>query len=70
MSRSEVQAAPRSSTTLADLFTPLFCTDPSSAVWATLRWWSSEERDDGVTHGWQAWLRRWSVDSFFPASLF
>src|SRR5271155_4493691 len=58
------------STTLADLFTLLFCTDPSSAVRATLRWWSSEERDDGVTHGWQAWLRWRSVDSFFPASLF
>src|SRR5258707_11779886 len=23
--------------------------------------------DDGVAHGWQAWLRRRSVDSFFPA---
>src|SRR5277367_6365087 len=58
------------STTLADLFTLLFCSHPSSAVRATLRWRLSEERDDGVTHGWQARLRRWSVGSFFPASLF
>ena len=28
-----------------------------------------DERHDGVTDGRQAWSRRWSVDSFFPASL-
>ena len=30
---------------------------------------SHDEIDDSVAHGWQAWLRWWSVDSFFPASL-
>jgi hypothetical protein len=37
---------------------------------ATLRWQSNDELDDGVTHGWQAWLRRRSVDSFFPPHFF
>ena len=41
----------RPSTTLADLFTPRLCTDPLSAVRATLRWQSIDECDDGVTHG-------------------
>ncbi len=58
------------STTLADLFTPHLRADPPLAVRAALRWQSSDNLDDGVTHGWQAWLRRRSVDSFFPASLF
>jgi transposase len=65
-----VVAVALASTTLADLFTPRLCTDPLSAVRATLRWQSSYELEDGVTHSWQAWLRRRSVDSFFPASLF
>src|SRR6266536_1645886 len=43
-------------------------TDPSSAVRASLKR-PNDEVDDGVAHGWQAWVRRWSVDSFFPASL-
>ncbi len=30
---------------------------------------SHDAVDDGVTHGWQAWLRWRSVDSFFSASL-
>src|SRR5438128_12643280 len=42
--------------------------DPSSAVRASLKR-PNYEVDDGVAHGWQAWLRRWSVDSFFSASL-
>jgi hypothetical protein len=57
-------------TTLADLFKLHVCADPFSAVRASLRRQSSDERDDGVADGRQAWLRRRSVDSFFPASLF
>src|ERR1700722_18845849 len=59
----------RSSTTLADLFTLRARADPFSAVGASLRWRSGDERHDGVTDGRQAWSRRRSVDSFFPASL-
>ena len=33
---------------------------------ALLRWYSSEEFEDGVTHGGQGRLRWWPVDSFFP----
>src|SRR3989442_8599670 len=43
--------------------------DPSSAVRASLKR-PNYEVDDGVAHGWQAWLRRWCVGSFFFASLF
>jgi hypothetical protein len=57
------------STTLADLLTPLFVANPFSAVRTSFRRQSSDERDDGVADGRQAWLRRRSVDSFFPASL-
>jgi hypothetical protein len=32
-------------------------------------WRSKHEIDDGMACGEQAWLRRRSVDSFFPASL-
>src|SRR4030088_380662 len=60
----------RPSTTLADLFTLRFRADPPSAVRASLRRTLSDKFDDGAAHGWQAWLRWWSVDSFFPASLF
>jgi hypothetical protein len=35
-----------------------------------LRRQSNDELDDGVAHGWQAWLRWWSVDSFFPPYFF
>jgi hypothetical protein len=31
----------------------------------SLRWWSSDEFEDGVAHGWQSRLGRWPVDSFF-----
>ena len=58
-----------SNTTLADLFTLRARADLFSAVWASLRWRSGDERHDGVTDGRQAWSRRRSVDSFFPASL-
>jgi hypothetical protein len=58
------------STTLADLFMLRLCTDPPSAVRATLRRQLSDELDDGVTHGWQAWLRRRSLVSFFPPHFF
>jgi hypothetical protein len=60
----------RSSTTLADLFKLHVRAGPFSAVRASLRRQSSDYLDDGVTDGRQAWLRRRSVDSFFPASLF
>jgi hypothetical protein len=58
------------STTLADLLTPLLGANPFSTVRASFRWQLSDERDDGVADGRQAWLRRRSMDSFFPASLF
>ena len=58
------------STTLADLLTPLLAANPFSTMRATQRRWSSEEFEYGVAHGGQSWLRRWTVDSFFPASLF
>jgi hypothetical protein len=57
------------STTLADLLTPLLAAKPFSAVRASLRQWLSDEFEDGVAHGWQRRLRRWPVDSFFPALL-
>src|SRR6266702_7022260 len=62
--------SPDPSTTLAYLFTPHLRADPPLAVRAALRWQSSDDLDDGVTHGWQAWLRRRSVDSFFPPHFF
>ena len=58
------------STTLADLFTPLRVTNPFSAVRASLRWWSSDEFENGLAHGRQGWVRRRPVASFFPALLF
>jgi hypothetical protein len=58
------------STTLADLLAPLLDTNPFSTVWASFRGQLNDERDDGVADGRQAWLRRRSIDSFFPASLF
>jgi len=39
-------------------------------VRATLKRQSSDELDDGVTNGWQGWLRQRSVDSFFPPHFF
>jgi hypothetical protein len=41
--------------------------DSFSATWALLRRQPNDERDDGVAHGWQAWLRWWSIDSFLPS---
>src|SRR5262249_18363454 len=60
----------QTSTTLADLFTLLFAANPFSAARASLRWWSSDEFEDGLAHGGQCWSRRRPVDSFFPALLF
>jgi len=54
------------STTLADLLTPRLVANPFSAMWTSLRWWSSDEFEDGVAHGWQSRLGRWPIDSFFP----
>ena len=56
-------------TTLADLFAPLFFTDSSFAIWASLSWRSKNEFDDGLAYGRQARLRRRPVDSFFSAPL-
>jgi hypothetical protein len=42
---------PLTSTTLADLFTLRARADLFSAVWASLRWRSGDERHDGVTDG-------------------
>ena len=39
------------STTLADSLMRRLCADPFSAVRAALRWQSTEDLDDGVTHG-------------------
>jgi len=55
------------STTLAELLTLLLVANPFSAMRASLRWWSSEEFEDGEAHGGQSWLRGRPVDSFFSA---
>src|SRR6202011_5136657 len=60
-----VLMSPRPSTTLADLFMPFRFGDLSSAVRASLRSWLNDEIDDGLAHGRQARLRRWTVFSFF-----
>ena len=57
----------RTSTTLADLLTPRLVANPFLAVRALLRWWPSDEFEDGLAYGGQCWLRRRPVDSFFPA---
>jgi hypothetical protein len=57
------------STTLAELLTPLLAANPFLTMRASLRWWSSEEFEDGVAHGGQSWLRRGAVDCFFSALL-
>src|SRR5215472_7682093 len=59
----------RPSPTLAELIMPLPAANPFSTMRASLRWYSSEELEDGVTYGGQSWLRRGSVDSFFSALL-
>jgi len=58
------------SSTLADLLTPLLVANPFLAIRATLLWWLGDKFEYGLPHGWQSWLRRWTVDSFFPVSLF
>jgi hypothetical protein len=62
-------AITKTSTTLADLFTPLLFADLPSAVRTSLRSWSNDEFDDSVAYSRQARLRRWTVDSFFSAPL-
>src|SRR4029079_8879178 len=63
--RPQMSTRPR--TTLAALLTPLLGANPFSTVRASFRWQLSDEREDGVADGRQAWLRRRSIDSFFPA---
>lgn len=58
------------STTLADLLMPLLAANPFLTMRASLRRWSSDEFENGVTHGRQGWLGRRPIDSFFSASLF
>src|ERR1043165_5513097 len=65
----KLHLAAKSSTTLAELLTPLLFANPFSAMRASLRWWSSEEFEDGEAHGGQSWLRGRPVDSFFSALL-
>src|SRR3974390_1586757 len=67
--RPSRRRATQTSTTLADLLTLPLVANPFSTVRATLRRRSSEEFEDGVAYGWQSWLRRRPVDSFFPALL-
>src|SRR5262249_6108072 len=59
----------RPNPTLAEVLMPLPAANPFSTMRASLRWYSSEELEDGVTYGGQSWLRRGSVDSFFSALL-
>ena len=53
-------------TTLADLVMLLLVANPFSAVRASLWRQSSDEFEDGLAHGWQSWLGRRPIDSFFP----
>src|SRR5262249_34946720 len=55
----------RPSSTLAELLMPLPAANPFSTMRASLRWYSSEELEDGVTYGGQSWLRRGGRASFF-----
>src|SRR5262245_17974859 len=66
---AEIASAPATSPTLAELLMPLPAANPFSTMRASLRWYSSEELEDGVTYGGQSWLRRGSGDSFFSALL-
>ena len=36
----------------------------------TLLWWLGDKFEDGLPHGWQSRLRRWTVDSFFRSRCF
>ena len=58
------------SSTLADLLTPLLVANPFLAMRATLLWWLGDKFEYGLPHGWQSWLRRWTVDFFFPSRCF
>ena len=56
-------------TTLADLLTLPLVANPFSAMRTSLRWWSSDEFEDGVAHAWQNRLGRWPLIPFFPLLL-
>ncbi len=49
---ASIDLSTRPSTTLADSLTPLLVANPFSAMRTSLRWWSSDEFEDGVAHGW------------------
>src|SRR5262249_52934423 len=58
------------SPTLAELLMPLPAANPFSTMRASLRWYSSEELEDGVTYGGESWVvRGWGGGPsilFFP----
>ena len=66
---ASIDLSTRPSTTLADSLTLLLVANPFSAMRTSLRWWSSDEFEDGLAHGGQCRSRRRPVDSFFPALL-
>ncbi|MBZ0140086.1 MAG: hypothetical protein K8H87_09985 [Pseudorhodoplanes sp.] len=41
--------------------------NPFSTMRASLRWWPSDEFENGVAHGWQSRLRWWPADSYFSS---
>jgi len=49
---ASIDLSTRPSTTLADSLTLLLVANPFSAMRTSLRWWSSDEFEDGVAHGW------------------
>src|SRR5262249_62292042 len=53
------------SPTLAELLMPLPAANPFSTMRASLRWYSSEELEDGVTYGGASWSRGGAAGRFF-----
>src|SRR5262249_55790155 len=72
--RADIRPTPafmrtRPSPTLAELLMPLPAANPFSTMRASLRGYSSEELEDGVTYGGESWLRG-GGGGFFFFSLF
>ena len=57
------------STTLAESLMQRPAANPFSTVGTSLWRLSKDEFEDGVSYGWQRWLRRRAADSFFSAAL-